>query len=119
MSRHMKLDGSNPSDKSDEEDPFVASVETKDDDDTESFPSVSYEEQRTDDIPHHRETQSIQTEPIIELPADGPSGTDYLIIREMEKFRKKLRTTPFRRCSGTTINLNLKCGRYKPDSLKF
>ncbi|CAK4767072.1 unnamed protein product [Aphanomyces euteiches] len=85
----MKLDGSTPPDNSDEEDPFVASVETNDDDDPESFPSVPYEEQRTEDIPHHRETQSNQNEPIIELPADGPSGPDYLIIREMEKFSKE------------------------------
>ncbi|CAK4681772.1 unnamed protein product, partial [Aphanomyces euteiches] len=35
----MKLDGSTPPDNSDEEDPFVASVETNDDDDPESFPS--------------------------------------------------------------------------------
>ncbi|CAK4477049.1 unnamed protein product, partial [Aphanomyces euteiches] len=85
----MKLDGSTAPDNLDEEDPFVASVETNDDDHPESFPTVSYEEQRTEDIPHHRETQSNQNEPIIELPADGPSGPDYLIIREMEKFSKE------------------------------
>ncbi|CAK4455058.1 unnamed protein product, partial [Aphanomyces euteiches] len=85
----MKLDGSTPPDNSDVEDPFVASVETNDDDDPESFPSVSYVVPRTEDIPHHRETQSNQNEPIIELPADGPSGPDYLIIREMEKFSKE------------------------------
>ncbi|CAK4128899.1 unnamed protein product, partial [Aphanomyces euteiches] len=53
----MKLDGSTAPDNLDEEDPFVASVETNDDDHPESFPTVSYEEQRTEDIPHHRETQ--------------------------------------------------------------
>ncbi|KAG9410594.1 hypothetical protein AC1031_018622 [Aphanomyces cochlioides] len=85
----MKLDGSTPPDNSDEENPFVTSVETNDDDVTDNSPSVSYEDKRTDDQPHHHMIQSNQTEPIIELPADGPSGPGYLIIREMEKFMKE------------------------------